>query len=112
VARSAQPPAQRRFRCAELDYDLRCRPTGATHQVLVCSSRKRRALPPGASGTVIDVGDKEIVVRFPCLAEREEVVTFDADCAADYMETDCTSCIYFAPDDHCCLDPQRGRAGA
>jgi hypothetical protein len=33
--------------------------------------------------------------------------------AADYMETDCTSCIYFAPDDHCCLDPQRrGRAGA
>ena len=47
---------------------------------------------------MIDVGDKEIVVRFPCLAEREEVVTFDADCAADYMETDCTSCIYFAPE--------------
>ena len=23
------------------------------------------ALPPGTSGTVIDVGDKEIVVRFP-----------------------------------------------
>ena len=70
-------------------------------------------LPPGASGTVIDVGDKEIVVRFACLAEREEAVTFDVDCAADYMETDCTSCIYFAPDDHCCLDPrQRGRAGA
>ena len=45
------------------------------------------ALPPGASGTVIDVGDKEIVVRFPCLAEREEAVTFDADCAADYMPT-------------------------
>jgi hypothetical protein len=71
------------------------------------------ALPPGASGTVIDVGDKEIVVRFPCLAEREGAVTFDADCATDYMETDCTSCIYFAPNDHCCLDPQRrGRAGA
>ena len=71
------------------------------------------ALPPGASGTVVEVGDKMIVVRFPCLAEREGAVTLDADCAADYMETDCTSCIYFAPDDHCCLDPRRrGRAGA
>jgi hypothetical protein len=28
------------------------------------------ALAPGASGTVVDVGDKIIVVRFPCLAER------------------------------------------
>jgi hypothetical protein len=74
---------------------------------------KNIALPPGASGTVIDVGDKVIVVRFPCLAEREGAVTFGTDCAADYMETDCTSCIYFAPDDHCCLDPRRrGRAGA
>ena len=71
------------------------------------------ALPSGASGTVVEVGDKVIVVRFPCLAEREGAVTFYADCAADYMETDCTSCIYFAPDDHCCLDPRRrGRAGA
>ena len=70
------------------------------------------ALPLGASGTVVDIEDKVIVVRFPCLAEWEGAVTFDADCAVDYMETDCTSCIYFAPDDHCCLDPQRGRAGA
>jgi len=54
------------------------------------------ALPPGASGTMVDVGDQVIVVRFPCLAEREGAMTFDADCAADYMETDCTSCNYFA----------------
>ena len=83
-----------------------------THQIFVRSSQKHR-LATWASGTVIDVGDKVIVVRFPCLAEREGAVTFGTDCAADYMETDCTSCIYFAPDDHCCLDPRRrGRAGA
>ena len=65
------------------------------------------ALAPGASGTVVDIGDKIIVVRFHLRPSREGAVTFDADCAADYMETDCSSCIYFAPDDHCCLDPRR-----
>jgi hypothetical protein len=80
---------------------------------LSVQAKSGAALLPGALGTVDDVGDKVIVVRFLCLAEREGAVTFGADCAADYMETDCTSCIYFAPDDHCCLDPrQRGRAGA
>jgi hypothetical protein len=87
-------------------------PVRLTKSLSVQAKQSSVALPSGASGTVVAVGDKVIVIRFPCLAEREGAVTFDADCAADYMETDCTSCIYFAPDDHCCLDPQRGRAGA
>ena len=70
-------------------------------------------LPAGASGQVVGVGDKVIVVRFHCFGEGENTVTFDTDYAADYMETDCTACIYFAPDDQCCLDrQQRGGVGA
>ena len=69
-------------------------------------------LPAGASGQVVDIEDEVIIVRFPCLGEGENTVTFNTDRAADCMETDCTACIYFAPDDQCCLDrQQRGGGG-
>ena len=66
------------------------------------------ALPPGALGTMVDVGDQVMrVVRFPMLGRAGRGHDLRRRLAADYMETDCTSCNYFAPDDHCCLDPRR-----